>query len=447
MSHLLIIGGGPGGYTAALQAAQEGMEVTLVEETLLGGTCLQRGCIPSKAIRTSALALETTMRLADFGLSGSPARVEWDKLIERKNQVVELLTSSLENMFKARKIKVLQDKATIVGERRVKLAHSGQTINADNIIIASGARPVEALAGNIIHNGIEVIDSTDLMNLKEPPRSMCIVGGGAVGCEWAFILSMLGVKVTLVEYMPRLLPFPNLDEQISRLLAREFRRRKIGLVLDARLESYEKNGPLLDITLSDGRRIEAEKILISVGRVPNTQSLGLEVLGLTTMGGAVRVDACLNAGLSWLWAIGDVLGSKGRPMLAHTASYEAKVVVANIMGIKSEVDYNLVPSVVFTVPEVAWVGMSHQQNPESTLHTWPVRQIGLAQALGEVNGQINLVSLNDKLVGAHIMAPHAAELIHECVLAIKYGIDLAELADTIHAHPTMSEGLVEALIN
>lgn len=448
MSRLIIIGGGPGGYTAALQAVQEGLEVVLVEETRLGGTCLQRGCIPSKTIRTSAQALEITNRLYDFGLNGNPAKVNWDKLLDRKSQVVDILSNSLEELFRNRNITVLNDRAVISAPKEVTLLNSGQVLRADNIILATGAGPRHELTPFIKHNCNEIIDSNDLLNLPQLPSSVCIVGGGAVGCEWAFILSMLGVKITLVEYMSRLLPFPSLDEQISLLLAREFQRRNIGLVLDAKAESYQPGvGGGIDIALSNGQVVSADKLLISAGREPMTNGLGLEGMGVKNLAGAVQVDNCLNTGIPWLWAVGDVLGSQGRPMLAHTASYEAKVAVANIMGIKSEVDYNLVPSVVFTVPEVAWVGANHHQRPETTLHTWPVRHIGLAQALGEISGQINLVSHNDKLVGAHIMAPHAAELIHECVLAIKYGIDLAELADTIHAHPTMSEGLVEAIIN
>lgn len=457
----MVIGAGPGGYAAAVRAAQAGAQVSLIEDSGAGGTCLHRGCIPTKTLLASAQALETARRLGEFGIT-SPGGFSPDikAIMARKDQVVALQAQGLEKLFASHGIAYVKGRARLLAPGRVavELTQGGQEeLACDQVILATGSRPVD-LPG-LKRDGRLVLNSDDALGLAELPGSICIVGGGVVGCEMACILAGLGVRVTLVEALERLLPLPSLDAETSKLLLREFKKRRITVHLSQAVRAWRPEGAGLAISLgpwpardeaAPSVEVKADCLLVAVGRAPNSQGLGLEEAGVRTgPRGEVLVDAHLATSAPSVYALGDLLGAS-RPMLAHVAGAEAAVAAANALGASLTMDYAVVPAVAFTQPEVAWVGLSPEQAQAQGLAAanavFPFRLLGKSQAMGEIAGQCKLVygTQDQRLLGAHIIGPHAADLIHECALALKLGASLADLAGTIHAHPTLSEALHQA---
>ena len=461
-SRVIVVGAGPGGYVAALKAASLGAQVTVVERARVGGTCLHWGCIPTKALRASAMALDQARGLGEYGLvPGGEPSLDLAAVMARKNKVVDTQTTGIERLFQAWGVELVSGQARLAGPRQVEVAlPSGESrlLSGDGLILAPGSQPAD-LPG-LERDGELVLNSDDALNLAEIPPSLIIVGGGVVGCELAYILSVFGCTVTLVEAMDRLLPIPSLDPEISKLLLREMKKRKIA-VHTGKVVSRLERGPdgvtaiLEPPPWSQGNsapakpvELKAAKVLVSVGRRPASQGLGLAEAGLSLERDALQVDQHLAAA-SGIYGVGDVLGP-GRPLLAHMASAEGKVAAANALGGSELVDYAVVPAVAFTAPEVAWVGLSLEQAQEQGLEaeaaSFLPRGLGMAQALGELAGVVKLVyaKKDGKLLGAHLMGAHVGEMVHECALALKLGATVTDLAHTIHAHPTMSEALGEA---
>ncbi len=461
--HLTVIGAGPGGYQAAVRAAQLGAQVSLVEASGVGGTCLHWGCIPTKALQASALALLGARRLGEFGinLQGSLSP-DLQAIMARKDQVVGLQAQGLERLFEAHGIRLLKGRGRLLGPGLVGVelnAGGGEELACDRIILATGSRPAD-LPG-LGRDGQYILNSDDILRLKEIPESICIVGGGVVGCELAGILAALGSRVTMVEALDRLLPLPSLEAEVSKLLLRELKKQRITVHAGRVVSALERDGQGLRLTLGHSPllktapagpplELRVERVLISVGRALNSGGLGLAEAGvaLDPRGGVV-VDEHLQTTAPGVYALGDLLGP-GRPMLAHMAGAEALVAAANALGGSEVVDYSVVPAAVFTMPEVAWVGLSPEQalaqGREARSAVFPFRLLGKSQAMGEIAGQCKLVYEPEslRLLGAHLIGPHAADLIHECALALRLGATVADLAHTIHAHPTLSEGLREA---
>ena len=457
---IVVIGGGPGGYQAAVRASQLGARVTLVEKEELGGTCLHRGCIPSKALKASAQALETARALASYGIQcpGQP-RPDWPAILARKDKVLEVQTMGLIRLMEAHQVRVLRGRGRLLSPQRVlvELNQGGrEELEAQRIILATGSRPA-GLPG-LEPDGRRIITSDQVFQLEEIPPRLAVVGGGVMGCEFAAIMAALGSRVTLVEALDRLLPLPSLDRECSRLLAREMKKRRVQCHTAMSVEAWEEGPQGITLRLGPSplvehppgrapkpRQVVVDKVLLTVGRDLNTGDLGLEEIGVELdQRGAVKVGPGLATSRPEVLAVGDMLGP-GRPMLAHLAGAEGVTAAACALGLKETISYQVVPAVAFTSPEVAWVGLSleqaRQMGAEAVRHSFQFRTLGKSQALGQIAGQCTLVSLmpQGRILGAHIIGPQAGELIHECALALKLGATVADLAHTIHAHPTLSE--------
>lgn len=458
---LTVIGGGPGGYSAAFAAARAGLEVTLAEAGSIGGTCLNSGCIPTKTLKALADALELTARLAEFGLSGSAAVPDMAAVMNRKNKVMATLRGGLEKSCDNLKISRISGLGRIVNAQLVEVtAPDGgkHEVRGDKVIIATGSKPLELPGLAFDHKYI--LSSDDALNLTEIPQRLLIVGGGVIGCELAFIFQAFGSEVAIVEGQDRLLPLPSIDAEISQLLQRELKKRKIAFhlgrtVKDACVESgavqarlapspFSANPPKGDL------EAEADAVLVTVGRVPCTGGLGLAEAGVKVDArGWITADECLNTSVPGVYAVGDVLGPQ-KGMLAHVAAMEGACAAANCLGKGRKMDYSLIPSGVFTTPEIGCVGLSEAQAKEQGINfasnTFQMRQLGKMQAMGELGGICKIIAdaSSGGIIGAHIAGPHATDLLAEAVLAIKTKTRASDLVEIMHAHPTLAEGIFEA---
>lgn len=460
---LIVIGAGPGGYAAAFAAAKH-MEVVLVERDQLGGTCLHRGCIPTKTLRASADALVMAGRFKEFGLSGGAAPVaDMPAIVARKDKITATLAGGLEKTASSLGVRVLKGQATLTGPSSVRVvtAEGQEVLMADAIVLATGSSPLELPGLPVDHK--TVITSDDALNLQSVPDSMLIVGGGVIGCELACIFRAFGSRVTVVEGQDRLLPMPSVDEDISRLLLREMKKKGIAVELGKTVSEVvpQEQGVMVRIggspfvtcaTPPEPKTVQASCMCVTVGRTANSFGLGLENVGIRTDArGWIEVNAALETSVSGIYAIGDALGPK-HIMLAHMATAEAHTVVHNLLHPedKHTQRYDIVPSAVFTEPEIGEVGLTEAQAREHGFNvratTLQLRELGKAQAMGALAGLIKLIADADtgKLLGAHIAGAHASDLIAEAVLALQKGCTVAELAETIHAHPTLAEGIYEA---
>jgi dihydrolipoamide dehydrogenase len=461
---LVIIGGGPGGYQAAARAAQLGAEVVLVENAGLGGTCLHHGCIPTKSLLASAAVLMTARRAGEFGLrlEGS-ITPDMPAIMARKDQVVKVQVQGIEKMLRSSGVRLLWGRGRLATPFVVEASLNGggsERLEFDRLILATGSRPAD-LPGvpGLVRDGARVLNSDDALALTEIPVSLAVVGGGVVGCELASIFAALGSQVVVIEARERLLPIDSLDHECSKLLMREMKKAKIATHLGRVAGEAVPEGEGLKLTLAPSPLVpeppageltlSVDKVLVAVGRALNSEGLCLQAMGARLDGrGAVEVDQRLCVA-DRIWAVGDLLGPR-RPMLAHLAGAEGVAAAEMALGRESAVDYAVVPAVAFTFPEVAWVGLTLEQalaaGAEAQTVFCPVRLLGKSQAMGEIAGQIRMVSEkgSGRLLGAHLIGPHAADLVHECTLALRLGATVADIAHTIHAHPTLSEGLKEA---
>jgi len=445
---LAILGTGPGGYVAAIRAAQLGAEVTIIEKDEIGGTCLNWGCIPTKTLTASANALATVKGLGEYGIELKGSIVpDLSRIIDRKDKVVSTLVKGIKGLFKSWGIVLRNGRGMLLapGEIAVVLKDgSTETVTADSIIIATGSRPSEI--PSLPFDGTHVISSTEALALRDIPRSLLIVGAGVIGCEFACIFRELGSEVTIVEALPHAVATE--DGEISEILEKELKKKKIKLITGTTAEKTRIEEDGVHMLLSDGKEVVAEKVLVSIGRILNTDGIGIEQLGIRTgPKGEILVNERMETNVTGVYAIGDVTG---RMLLAHKASAEGIVAAKNIMGIPCSMDYQIIPTAIFTSPEIASVGLREQQAEEQGITfrrgVFPFRALGKAHAMGEISGIVKILSdaATDRIIGAHIIGPHAADLIHEAAVAMKAGLKARDLAETIHAHPTLSEALMEA---
>jgi dihydrolipoamide dehydrogenase len=445
---LTIIGAGPGGYVAALKAAQLGALVTVIEDTEVGGTCLNRGCIPTKTLVASAEALHKAKNLEEYGIDlQGEISPNISKIIDRKNKVVSTQVKGIRSLFKSWGVNLIEGRGMILTPEKVEVQKRDNTteiIETDKIIIATGSRPAQIPI--FPFDGEHILSSDDALNIRSIPKSIIIIGAGVIGCEFACIFSELGTDVTMVEMMPRAVSTE--DPEISEILERELKKKKINLLTGVIVESVrgEHNG--MHVRLSDGRELVAEKILVSIGRSLNTENIGLEAVGIKQ--GAkkeISVNEKMETNIDGIYAIGDVTGGL---LLAHTASRQGIVAAYNACGIEKRYEPSVVPTAIFTSPEIGSVGLRQHQAEEKGISFktghFQFRSLGKAHAIGEISGIIKIIADadTDKVLGVHIIGPHAADLIHEGALAIKAGLKVKHIADMIHAHPTLSEGLMEA---
>jgi len=445
---IAILGAGPGGYVAAIKAAQLGAEVTIIESTEVGGTCLNWGCIPTKTLLASSEVYAKTKELDSFGIdmSGSISP-NMQKILERKNKVISTQVKGIRGLFKSWGVTLKEGRGTFIspGEIKVQMKDAPEeTVTADAFIIATGSRPAQIPA--FPFDGKNIISSTEALELKEIPKSLLIVGAGVIGCEFACIYSELGSEVTIVELMPRAVSTE--DEAVSKLLEKELKKKKVKLITEIKVEKVEVKDDGVHVFLSNGKELVAEKVLVSIGRSFNTNGIGLENAGVS-MGPRkeIPVNEKLQTNVPHIYAIGDVTGGI---LLAHIASKQGIIAAENIMGADKKFDSSVVPAAIFTSPEIGSVGLREHQAKEKGLDyktgEFQFRALGKAHAMGEISGFIKIIAekSSDKILGAHIIGPHASDLIHEFAVAMHGGLKVKDIAETIHAHPTLSEGLMEA---
>lgn len=443
-----VVGGGPGGYVAALKAAQLGAQVTVVEKAEVGGTCVNRGCIPTKTLIASAELLLKLKSLADYGieLNGS-VTPNLPKIMERKDKVVSIQIKGIRALFKSWGVTLLAGQGRLTGGGRIEVKKengSKEEVTADRIIVATGSRPARIPA--FPFDGETILSSDDAVFLRQIPKSMLIVGAGVIGSEFACLFAAFGTEVTMVEVQERSLSTE--DPEVSELLEREFRKKGIKLITGVSVTKISAGEDGVHSFLSDGKEVVTEKILVSVGRAMNTEDLGIGELGIQTGGkGEVIVNERMETNAEGVYAIGDVTGGM---LLAHKASREGIVAAINACGGEAKIDYAVVPAAIFTSPEIASVGMREHQAVEKGIPfrkgSFLYRALGKAHAAGEITGFFKVLSDagSGKIIGAHIVGAHAADLIHEAAVAMRMGLTARDIADTIHAHPTLAEGLREA---
>lgn len=443
---IAIIGAGPGGYVAAVRAAQLGARVCLVEKGRIGGTCLHRGCIPSKSYICSAKALKAVKEAGLFGVEvGGEAKPNLGKIRDRTRRIISSLEKGIQHLLKSNGVEVIHGAASLASPRKIRTAgeDGNQTeVEAEKIIIATGSSPASLPA----FKGVDVLTTDTAFDMESIPASLAIIGGGVVGCEFASIFSGFGSDVTVLELESQLLPGE--DPEIVKILEREFRKKKIKLLCGVKvLKGGERDGRKA-LCLEDGKEIEAEKILVSVGRRPNSSGLGLEGIGAALdPKGNIIVNERMETSVPGVYAIGDITG---KWLLAHAASREGIVAVENAMGIQAVMDYSAVPSAVFTDPEIGSVGLSLQDAERKGFRvkagTFSTRMLGKAQVTNELAGEVRLTieEGSERLLGARIIGPYASELIHEAALAVSRGLTVRDMGETVHGHPTFSEAIMEA---
>jgi len=422
---LAIIGSGPGGYVAGLYAARHNLKTCVIEKDLVGGTCLNRGCIPTKSLLHSASIVNMLKEAPACGVEIDGYRVNFGRMMARKDEVTGRLRAGIETLFRANSIDLVRGAASLADHNTITAAQ--ETISAKNIIIATGSK-VSGLP-NLMIDESNILSSDGALTLKELPKSILIVGGGVIGCEFATLFNSLGVKVTIVEMMERLIL--NVSREASKKLEVILKKRGIEVMTSTKIEETPKN---------------AEKILVSVGRIPNTGGLGLDKVGIATEKGRVVVDEYLRTAVKNIFAIGDcVIG----PLLAHKASYDAMVAVDNICQKTRKADYSNVPNCIWTSPEIASVGITEEEakakHPDLKVAKFPYLASGKAVIKGAVEGYVKIMGDSKGcIIGVEIFGDEACDLIGEAVLAKTMGIRISDWAGVVHGHPTLSEILQEA---
>ncbi|GAB5046270.1 dihydrolipoyl dehydrogenase [Thermodesulfovibrio sp. TK110] len=424
-----VVGGGPAGYVSALVMRRMGAEVFLIEKEEIGGTCLSKGCIPTKTVIHNLKEAFSSMDL--------------QILMEKKDKVVDTQKKGLMMLLKQAGVKIIKSEAELINPKTVFLKSTGEKLQTDKIIIATGSRPRELPMLNF--DGEKILSSDDLWKLKKIPESITIIGAGAIGCEFAWIFHLLGSKVTLVELMPRVLPME--DEDVSRELEKLLKKKKIEFHVGVRIEDLKEIDNSVQITLSNGKNVTSEVVLVSVGRAFNTECIQTSEIKL---GGKreIIVNDKMQTNNENIFAAGDVTGQW---LLAHVAYREAEVAAKNAMGYSEKMDYSVIPSTIYTVTEIASVGLKESEAIEKGIDIkkgiFPFRASGKAHIIGEIDGFVKIIAdrESDIIIGAHIAGAFASELIHELAAAVKLKAKAKDLKDLIHSHPTLSECVGEAI--
>ncbi|MGI5859288.1 MAG: dihydrolipoyl dehydrogenase [Tepidanaerobacteraceae bacterium] len=445
---IVIIGAGPGGYVGAIKAAKMGAEVTVVEKDKVGGTCLNRGCIPTKALLACSDVLTNIKEAKDFGITvEGEVKPDINFMMDRKDKIVERLVKGIEFLLDKNNVRFVKGSGRIIDKNRITVTKddgSTEDIEADAIVVATGSSPAQIPI--FPYDGEKVITSDEALNLRQIPKSMIIVGAGVIGCEFGMFFNNLGTAVTIVEMMDHALPLE--DKEIGKEMGKVLKRKKIKLRLKSKIEKAEITDTGVKAILDNGKELEADIMLVAIGRKANTSNLGLEELGVAVDRGRILVDEYMETNVKDIYAIGDVIPG---PQLAHLASAEAECAVENILGSANKMDYRAVPRGVFTDPEVSGVGLTEEEalakGYKIKKGDFAFRGLGKAQAMGQFFGKVKIIAdeKTDKLLGASIIGPHATDLIHELVAGIKYGLTAKQLGKAIHSHPTLSEAVMEAL--
>ena len=448
---VIIIGSGPGGYVTAIRAAQLGMKVAVVEKESLGGVCLNWGCIPTKSLLKSAQAFDYAKHAADYGVKiEGEVKPDFEGMIKRSRDVAGGMSKGVQFLFKKNKIETIMGTGKLAGKNTVEVTDEKgkkKEYTGKHIILATGARSREL--PNLKQDGKKIIGYRKALSLDKQPESMVVVGSGAIGSEFAYFYHSIGTKVTLVEFMPTLVPLE--DEEVSKQLERSFKKSKMKVMTSSTVEKVDTSGKKCKVTIKTKKgeeTVEADIVLSAVGITPNTEGIGLEEMGVETENGRVKVDEYYRTNVEGVYAIGDILAG---PALAHVASAEGITCVEKIAGKNPDpIDYKNIPGCTYTGPEVSSVGLTEKQAKEEgyevKIGKFPYSASGKASAAGQKEGFVKLIfdAKYGELLGAHMIGGNVTEIISELVVAKKLEITGHELIKTIHPHPTMSEAVMEA---
>lgn len=451
---IVIIGGGPGGYVAAIKAAMLGAKVAVVEKEFMGGICLNVGCIPTKALVRSAEIFENVKSARSYGIKVKDFEIDMKKVISRKNRIVRQLTMGTKQLVTGQGAQIFEGSGYIIDKNTVRVTTEDDQfeLETDKIIIATGAKPT-TLNISVEEDNESIIFSRQALDIKDLPDSMIIVGGGVIGMEFAFIYSIFGVKVTVVEYQDRILSI--LDEDVTDELMRIARRKRIEIITGAAVQEIKNNKDDRCTVIynkdDEEREIEADKVLLSVGRMPYTEELGLENIDIEMNDGGrgIKVNNRMETNISGIYAVGDVTN---KIQLAHVASHQGIVAVENIMGNDMIMDYSAIPWAIFTEPEISVVGITEKQANEEgkdvLVGKFPFSASGKALVEGSRDGFVKVIKdkESDMIIGATMIGPHASDLISELTVAIQNGLTAEQISHTIHAHPTTAEAVHEAVL-
>ncbi len=446
---IIIIGSGPGGYVAAIRASQLGLKTAVVERAELGGICLNWGCIPTKSLLKSAQVYEYAKHAENYGIEITDAKPNFTKIIERSRGVSAQMNKGVAFLFKKNNVTLLQGSGKLKGYKTVELTFEGKTesYTAEHIILATGSRSKEL--PNLKQDGKHIIGYREALTLEKQPKSMIVVGSGAIGTELAYFYNAIGTQVTLVEYMPNIVPIE--DKDVSAQLGRSLKKAKIKVMVKSSVDKVEvKDNKCIATITSKGKEIELEAdiVLSAVGIVPNLENIGIEETGIELENGKIKVDDYYKTNIIGIYAIGDIVHG---PALAHVASAEGITCVEYIAGKKPEpVDYTNIPGATYTTPEVASLGLTEdaaiEKGYELKIGKFPFRASGKAASAGNQDGFIKLIfdAKTDLILGAHFIGLNVTEMISEIVVAKKLGVKAHDIIKSIHPHPTMSEAIMEA---
>lgn len=443
---IVILGAGPGGYVAAIKAAQLGAKVAIIEKDKLGGTCLNVGCIPTKALVKNAEILHYIDKAKKRGIQVGEAEVNMPETIKMKNAVVNQLVNGVKMLLASNKVEIFRGFGKILNQKRISIVDeegNEAIISYDKVILATGSSPFIPPIPGLNEEGI--LTNTEILDLEEIPEHLLVIGGGVIGSELATVFRAFGSKITIVEMLPRLIP--NMDNDMSKFLLKSLKSKGVDVLLESKVEKVEKLGEKLLVTISGNHeeQLKVDKVLVSVGRKPNLE--GLEELGLEMDGHHIKVNEYLETNIKDVYAIGDVTG---KIQLAHVASTQGIKAVENAMGKSKKMDYRFVPSCIYTIPEIGVVGLTEEEAKQRydnvSVGRFPLMACGKALAMGEIDGAFKvIVDKNEgKILGVHLFGANATELIAEATAIMKLGGTIEDLADTIHAHPTISEAIMEA---
>ncbi|MGN8875926.1 dihydrolipoyl dehydrogenase [Pseudoflavonifractor sp. HCP28S3_F10] len=445
MYDLVVIGAGPGGYVAAIRAAQLGMKTAIVEKDACGGTCLNYGCIPTKALYKNAEVVDEIARAAEFGVDVKGYSIDMEKVQARKDKIVKTLSGGVEGLLKANKVELVRGAAKIIAPGKVEV--NGKVLETGKILIASGSKSSKPPIKGIDNPG--VITSKEALEMDHVPGKIVIIGGGVIGIEFAGIYRAFGAEVTVVEFMPKIIPA--VDKEITDRLQKLLEKKGIRFMVGTRVEEISKSGSALSVTVDkagEKSSLPCDQVLVSTGRELDIEGLNLDGLGVAYDRKGVKVDENYMTSVPGIYAIGDVIGGV---MLAHVASEEGKVCVERMAGEDARVDYDLIPSAIFTFPDVASIGLSEEQAKERGLEyevgKFQFAGNGKALTMNAAEGMMKVIVSRDKqkILGVHIVGPNASDLLAEAALAMRGEFTVEEAANTMHGHPTLSEAFEEAL--
>jgi len=447
---LIVIGAGPGGYIAAIRAAQLGMDVACIErESALGGTCLRIGCIPSKALlESSELFAEAQNGLSEHGVKVNDVELDLNRMLKRKDRIVSTLTKGVESLFKKNSVTHYAGHARFVGNQKIAVEANGETqqLQAEHVIIATGSKPA-ALPG-VEFDGDRIGSSTEALAYSKVPQHLVVIGAGYIGLEMGSVWRRLGANVTVLEYLDRILP--GTDSEIAAEAKKLLEKQGLEFRLQVRVTGVTTKKSKCTVECEDADSVSCDRVLLAVGRQPNTENLGLDAAGIETdEKGRIPVDERFRTSAEGIYAIGDVIRG---PMLAHKAEDEGVACVEGIATGYGHVNYDAIPSVVYTHPEIAAVGRTEDQLTEDGVEyrkgVFPFRANGRARTLGHTDGRIKILAdkQTDRLLGVHILGPRAGDLIAEAAVAIEFAATAEDIARSSHAHPTLAEALREAAL-